>query len=301
PQEWADFVIPELGAQAVVLKAEPNVLPMQHQILNIPGLTNNQTCSWLGEGSAITENSPTTNNTPLTLHTAKSLTALSIEWTRDASPETDAALQANLSRGMARFVDLGYLNGSGSSNQPTGLMNVSSIGQIFAGSGAANGSVPTYDDFNAAVDGLEEANAPREGRCWFMHPRSMARVRGIKDSLGRPLFVKDLNRTVVLGPDGNVVDLTSRNPDGYILGYPVYTTTQIPVNQTRGTDNNASTILLVAMSDIYIGQGIKSHGMEVAISDQALFQNAQIAVRILYRTDIQPGHAVYIEALSGVL
>src|SRR5690348_17246158 len=43
PQEWTDFVIPELGARTVVLRAKPNVLPMQHQVLNIPGITANQT------------------------------------------------------------------------------------------------------------------------------------------------------------------------------------------------------------------------------------------------------------------
>src|SRR6185437_8727909 len=88
PQEWADFVIPELGARTVVLKAGPNVVPMQHQVMNIPGITVNQTVGMVGENAAITESDPTTNNTPLTLHSAKALTGLSLEWLRDATPET---------------------------------------------------------------------------------------------------------------------------------------------------------------------------------------------------------------------
>ena len=35
PQEWTDFVIAELGPKVVFTQAGPNVLPMQHQILNI--------------------------------------------------------------------------------------------------------------------------------------------------------------------------------------------------------------------------------------------------------------------------
>ena len=164
PQEWTDFVIPELGAQAVVLKAGPNVLPMQHQILNIPGLTNTGAFSWIGENASIASDAtPTTNNTALTLHTAVGFMGVSIQWLRDATPETDAALQANLVRGVARFVDNGYLNGTGSSNQPTGMSNI--VGEsIFAGNGAANGSTVIYDDFSNAIYQLENANAPREIR-----------------------------------------------------------------------------------------------------------------------------------------
>jgi HK97 family phage major capsid protein len=285
PQEWADFVIPELGAQVVVMKAGPNVLPMQHQILNIPGLTTNATCFWIGENGPITEADPSTNNTPLTLHTAASLTGLSIQWLRDASPETDAALQANLVRGMVRFVDNGYLNGTGSSNQPTGMSNIAGISQIFAGLGAANGNAVTLDDISLLIYQLDAANAPEEGRSFFCNPRTVNELRLLRDTLGRPLLW--------VNPADKL--------DMRLNGYPVFTSTQIPLTQTRGTGTTASYMLLVAMSDIYVGQGIKSQGLEVAISDQALFTSAEIAVRLLYRTDIQPGHALSVAILSGIL
>lgn len=304
PQEWTDFVIPELGAQVVFQKAGPNVLPMQHQILNIPGLTNNQTCFWIGENSAITESTPSTNNTPLTLHTAASLSGISIQWLRDATPETDAALQANLVRGMVRFVDSAYFNGTGSSNQPTGMLNVSGITQNYAGLGAANGSAPTYDDLSLGIYALESNNAPRAGRAWFMHPRELDQLRRLKDTLGRPIFLdnyfSDVSKANFVGATAPI-DSLYHGADGILLGYPVFTTTAIPINQTRGTSSSASTIFFIAMSDIYVGQGVKSQGLEVALSDQALFTNAEIAVRLLYRTDVQPGHAVSICLIGGCL
>lgn len=300
PQEWTDFVIPELGARTVVLKAGPNVLPMQHQVLNIPGITANQTCAWVGENAAITESDPTTNNTPMTLHAAKFLTGLSLEWLRDATPETDAALQASLVRSLARFVDAALLNGTGTT-QPLGLSQISfpSGNQIFAGGGAANGASPTYDDFNTLVSNLDEANAPQQGRCWFMRPGALGVVRGIKDTLGRPLFYDNLQAGALLIASGAITDL-STGPDGFILGYPVYTTTGVPNNITRGSNNTTSYVLLAAMSDVYVGQGIRSQGMEIAISDQALFSNAEIAVRGIWRIDIQPGHTASVGMIGGV-
>ena len=301
PQEWADFVIPELGARTVVLKAGPNVVPMQHQVMNIPGITVNQTVGMVGENAAITESDPTTNNTPLTLHSAKALTGLSLEWLRDATPETDAALQASLARGMARYVDGQLLNGPGGGNNALGLAEIAfpAGNQIFAGGGAANGSTVSYDDLNALISALDEANAPQEKRCWFMRPKTLASVRGLKDSLDRPLFFDNLQQGALLIAAGAITDL-STGPDGFILGYPVYTTTNVPDNLTRGTNVNTSYILLTAMSDVYFGQGIRSQGMEVAISDQALFANAEVAVRIIWRFDIQPGHTASVGIIGGV-
>lgn len=301
PQEWTDFVIPELGARTVVLKAGPNVIPMQHQIMNIPGITINQTVAMVGENAAITESDPTTNNTPLTLHAAKSLTGLSLEWLRDATPETDAALQASLARGVARYVDGQMLNGPGGGNNALGLSQIAfpTGNQIFAAGGAANGATPVYDDFNALVAALDEANAPQEKRCWFMRPGALGAIRGIKDSLGRPLFYDNLQQGALLIASGAITDL-STGPDGFILGYPVYTTTNVPNNLTRGSNNTTSYILLAAMSDVYVGQGIRSQGMEIAISDQALFTNAEIAVRIIWRFDIQPGHTASVGEIGGV-
>lgn len=283
PQEWTDFVIPELGAKVVFLKSGPNVLPMQHQIMNIPGLTNNATYTWQGEDAAISESAPATNNTPLTLHTLKGLTGVSIEWMRDATPETDAALQANLVRGASRAADLGYFYGGGSP-APTGIANVSGIGTSICGAGA-NGATPTTDDIDTCILGLDTANAPDDGRTWFCNPRTVSRLRRLKNTLGDPILWTN---------PANALEMR-------LNGYPILTTTQIPTNQSVGSSSTASTLFLVAMGDMYVGQGVKSQGLEVAISEEALFTNAEIAIRLLYRTDVQPGHAVSIYALTGVL
>ena len=90
------LVIPELGAATVVLKAGPNIVPMQHDIINMPGFGTAASIQWLAEGSASTESSPGTTNIQLQLQTARLLTAMSREWMQDATPETDSAVQANL-------------------------------------------------------------------------------------------------------------------------------------------------------------------------------------------------------------
>jgi HK97 family phage major capsid protein len=188
---------------------------------------------------------------------------------------------------MARGVDLGFLAGSGhGSNQPLGLSNISGQPTVMCGgTSATNGASPTIDDFSALVDQLDEGNAPQENRAWFMSVRTRRRLRDLKDSLGRPLYSQNLQ-------EKDPVEL---------YGYPIFTSTQISNTQTVGSSNTASSVILGAMSDVYVGQGIKSKGLEIAISDQALFANNQIAIRLLYRTDIQPGHVASVALLTGVL
>lgn len=129
------------------------------------------------------------------------------------------------------------------------------------------------------------SSAPEEGRTFFCNPRTVNELRLLRDTLGRPLLWT------------NPADKL----DMRLNGYPVFTSTQIPLTQTRGSGTTCSYLLLAAMSDIYVGQGVKSQGLEVAISDQALFANAEILVRLLYRTDIQPGHALSVAILSCIL
>lgn len=286
PQEWTDFILPELGAKAVILKAGPVVLPMQTNVLNVPGLTTpDASCQWLGENSSSTESSPPTRNVQLKLNTARLLAKVSLEFLRDATPETDAALQSNLVRVMARFVDNGYLNGTGAANTPTGLSVASGITSLSTIADTGNGGLIAYNDFSEAIYGLDKNNAPEEGRAWFWNPRTQNEIREIKDNYGRPIFVPDAH--LAMAPN--------------VLGYPAYQTTQIPINQTKGTGNTCSYLLLAAMSDVLVGIGHNSQGIEIALSDQAFFSDAAYGIRVLFRTDIQPGHPESIVNMSGLL
>jgi len=286
PEEWQDSVITELAAKAVVMQAGPQIIPVHKKKMHLPAVTTDATAQWLGEGSASTESTSTTAEVTLTLNTARLLSAYSIEWMEYSSPAIDAAFQANLVRVLQRFVDAGLLTGSGS-NRPTGLRTVSSPTLVGAQNGNANGGNLAYGDIVSLLDGLDGANVPEQGRCWFMNPRSFTRIRALTDSNNRPLLY-DFNQPLV-----------DKSP-ATLMGYPYYKSTQLSKAETKGTGTNLSPILLVNMDDVYVGVGAGGEGIRIDVSEHAAFANAQIQLRLLFQVDIQPGHSASVGIIEGV-
>jgi HK97 family phage major capsid protein len=286
PEEWQDSVITQLAAKAVVMGAGPRIIPCPGKKMHLPAITADATAQWIGEASPSTESTPTTAEVTLTLNTARILSAFSIEWLNYSSPAIDAAFQANLVLALQRFVDAALLTGSGS-NRPTGLRTVSSPTLVGAQNGNANGGNLAYGDLVNLLDGLDEANVLESGRTWFMHPRSFTRIRALVDSQNRPMLY-DFGQPLINGDPRT------------LFGYPFYKTTQLSKVETKGTGTNLSPILLVNMDDIYVGIGAASQGIRIDVSEHAYFSNAQVALRLLFQVDIQPGHSASVGILEGV-
>jgi len=286
PEDWQDSVINQLAAQAVVLKAGPNIIPVTKKKMHLPAISADATAQWLGENAAITESTPPTAEVTLTLSTAKLLSAFSLEWMEYSSPQVDAAFQNNLVAALQRFVDAGFLTGSGA-NRPTGLRSISSPTLVGAQNGNANGGNLAYGDLINLLDGLDGANVGDVKRTWFMNPRSFTRVRSLVDTTNRPLFYSF------------ETPLVDRAPST-LLGYPYYKTTQLPKNETKGTGTNLSAILCVDMADVYVGVGAGGEGIRIDVSEHAGFANAQIQLRLLFQADIQPGHTASVGIIDGV-
>lgn len=287
PEEWSSEIIESLKAGSVVLAAGPRIYTFNNKKLHLSSVTGQATYQWLGEGAASTESTPATGEVVLDLSTARGLSYFSLEFMREAGPGRDASVLQELVEGLLDFVDDAYLEGSGS-NRPTGMNAISGINTIGADNDNANGGEINADDLARAVEELDADNVPVARRAWFLHPRKWWKIYRLKDAEGRSL--RD-ELGIGLNPE------TGRRE---LLGYPVFTSTQIQTDQSKGSGSNLSHIMLAAMSDIAIGFGDGQQGVEVAVSEEARFANAQIAVRVMARTDIKARHAVSICDITGV-
>lgn len=266
-----------------MLQSGPEIFRFDADKLHVAGWGADATAEWLGEAAASTESTSATQETVLDFSTARLVSYVSLEFLRESLPQSDDALVRNMVQVLRRFVDKAYLESSGA-NRPTGLDSISGIGAIGADSGNANGGEVNADDLKKAVETLDVADAPEDGRAWFMHPRSWAKIARLKDNDGR-YFVGDIQ--------------TRENRQ--LLGYPVFTSSQISTTQTKGTGTALSHILLAAMSDIAVAMGAGNRDIEIAASDSVRFLNAQVAFRVLFRTDIQAFHAASIVDMTGVV
>jgi Predicted phage phi-C31 gp36 major capsid-like protein len=283
PEEWDTTIIEEMKALAVVFRAGPTVIPITAKKMHIPRFDADSTFQWLGENVASTESSAATGEVVLDLFTARGYAVGSVEFFREGGPAVDAAVQAQMTRALARFVDLGFLTGSGA-NRPTGMRSVAGINQTGAAGNGANGGALIYDDLSQTIFLADEDDVPQDGRVWFYHPRVGRVVRNLKDANNLPLFL----------------DQRSQAEAPTLFGYPVFTSSQIPINEAKGTGTNLTTLQLVRMPSIYIGVGTGPQGVEIDISEHAEFKAAGIAIRAMARVDLQPAFATAIAICDGI-
>jgi HK97 family phage major capsid protein len=79
---------------------------------------------------------------------------------------------------------------------------------------------------------------------WLFAPRTLQSLENLTNAYGEPLLASAGLLTI------NAQDGTS----GMLMGFPFFTTNNVPINQTYGTANNASTIVFASdWSEAFFG------------------------------------------------
>jgi HK97 family phage major capsid protein len=135
-----------------------------------------------------------------------------IDFTRklmlQSSQDVEALVANNLRKDIGTAIDVAAINGSGSSNQPMGILQTSGIGSVALG---ANGDVPTW---SAMVDLMREVEIDDalDGQLAFL-----GNARGKAKLMKTPRQSSGVEGDFILGDPGNV-----------LLGYPYATSENVP-------------------------------------------------------------------------
>ena len=278
-QQSTDFA-DRLRARSVVMASGVRVVDIAdgHATMRIPKVATSTTISMVAEGAAIPQNDATFASVVLEPTKLAALLLASNESLSDTAPALREILAADLTREVATKLDGQFLIGDGTGSNMTGLTAMSGTTSQSLG---ANGATPTFDDFADALATLEAANVAREDIVAYMAPRTFSTFRKIKDADGRYLT--------------NTVP--TADAPASLFGVPVYATTNVPVDQTQGTNDDASTILLLDRSQVVIG---RRKQVEISYSEHFAFDADQTAIRLVARYDIQAINAAAIVKIIGV-
>lgn len=279
PEEWDSAIIPTLKARSAVFGMGPNIITMRRDTMHLPAFDAKKTFVWSAENTAPTEGTPTTREIILTPKKVIGTAAVSTEWLEDADESANTDFRNELLGEMAEFIDLSFLEDQ--SGGPTALRNISGISTDGAAGDFVDGGTLTYDDMVRFENSLM-SNDVRPPYAWIYHPRTLSEVAKIKSTDGVPLFVPNVNGTTATTP----------------LGYPVFTSSQIPTNQVKGGSGAVmSYLLLVKPSDVVIGQ---RRGVTLDVSEHAQFEKDQIMIRMTARFDINVRHVESILHVDGI-
>jgi HK97 family phage major capsid protein len=124
---------------------------------------------WLAEGEASPSDNATIDSVVATPHCAAARLALSRRVRNGAREDIEAAVLRELEQCVAATLEAGFLTGTGSSDEPLGLINTPGIGsQSFAG------SVPTLAELAGMIEDFADADGDLGAARWLLHPSDLA-------------------------------------------------------------------------------------------------------------------------------
>lgn len=201
-------------------------IPMTGLTLEIPNEATGVTVYWGsgaggGQGGNLTAGEGTFGVNTLNAKRLHGRAAANIEAVEDSIVGLIPFIQTVMAEKIARELDKEALEGTGTNF--TGLNAESSVNSV--ATTTTDGENVSYVDLVKAVYAADESSV-EAGSAWFMHRKIFATVVGLVDTNGRPIFQPSVAGGV----------------PGTILGFPVYTTSSIATNTTRGATSNTSNI-----------------------------------------------------------
>jgi HK97 family phage major capsid protein/HK97 family phage prohead protease len=245
--------------------------------VTIPKMTAGATASWVAEGSAASESTPTFSNISMSPKTVSARVSYTRQMLRQGSPDIENLLRRDLVRQIAVAIDTAALNGSGSSNQPTGVLNVSGIGSVALGT---NGAAPTYAMLPSLEKEISIDNAMLGSLAFCTDPKVISKLRTTAKQSS--------------GVEGNFV----MNDDGRLAGYRVGVTNSMPSNLTKGSGSALSALIFGNWSDLLIGEW---GAIDLLVDPYTNADSGQVRVVAFSFVDIAVRHAQSFAAVSDIV
>lgn len=196
----------------------------------IPRQTGAATGYWVAENGAPTESQQAFDQVTMAPKTVGAFTDISRRLLLQSSIDIEAFVRMDLAKIIALAIDLGALNGSGASNQPTGILQTSGIGSVAIGT---NGGALTWDAVVDLESAVGTANADAATASYITN----AKLRG------------RMKKTAELGNTANIP--IWRNNE--VNGYQAIASNQVPGNLTKGSGTALSALLFGNFADLLIG------------------------------------------------
>jgi len=248
-----------------------------------PRQTAAATLYWTGEAPAsdVTESEATFDQAVLTPKTAQATTSYSRQLLGQASIDIESFVRNDLVRINALGLDLAAINGSGSANQPRGILNQTGIGSV---AGGTNGLAPGWSH----VVGLESAVAIANADLGELGYLTNTSVRGKLKQVQKATYLDFIWKDA---PGGNGI--------GEMNGYKAGASNQVPANLDKGTSVGVcSAILFGNWTELLIGEwGV----LELITDPYAQKKKGNIEVTSFIMADINVRHAISFAAMVDAL
>lgn len=290
PENLSTEVIELLRPKSVVRKLGARGMPLNNGNLTIPRLKGGAVVGYIGSDSDIPTSQQEFDDLKLS---AKKLTGLvpisnDLLATSSANPNVDQIVVGDLTSAMGTREDKAFIRDNGSGDTPKGLRYWAPTQNVYAAAQPKPTIAEVSLELNKLVLVLESSDANMTAVGWVMAPRTKRFLQAMRDGNGNKVY-PELDQ-------------------GFLMGYPVGSTTQIPTNLAVGADSNGSEIYLADFGDCFIGEDsqlVIDFSKEATYIDGegktvSAFQRDQTLVRVIAKHDFGPRHVESVAVLTDV-
>lgn len=244
----------------------------------IPKQTGGGSFYWVAEDGSVTASGQTFGQVSMSPHSGCAKTQISRKLLLQSSIDVEAFVRGDLAKIVGLGIQNAAINGSGSSNQPTGILSTGSIGSVVGGT---NGAKPTW----ANIVGLETAVAVANADVGTLGYLTNASARG---------YLKSVQKFTT-NPGGSAVWADGATP---LNGYQAGVTNAVPSNGTKGTGTDLSTILFGNFADLIIGMW---GGLELQVDPFSAGDTGAVIVRAFQDVDVAVRHPESFAAMTDAI
>ena len=252
-----------LRASSVCAALGARMLPGLEDNLAIPRKTAATTASWLTETGEAQSTDPNFDVITLSPKRVGAYTDISRQLAIQSSLEMEDVIRRDLSGTILQEIDRVALLGTGSSNQPRGIVNTAGIGAVVGGT---NGAALNFGHILALEDAVANANGVQSlmNTGYAINPATRSKLKKtpkITGEVSAPIMGDTVPTNGLLVP---------------LNGYNAAVSTQLPSNGTKGTGTALSTLIFGDFSELFIGQF--GFGLELLVDPYTLATTGQVRV-----------------------
>ena len=231
----------------------------------IPRQTGAGTAYWVAESNAPTESQQAFDQVTMSPKTVGAFTDISRKLLAQSSLDVEALVQQDLATVLGLAIQQAAINGSGASNQPSGLLTL--ITPSVAG--GTDGLAPTWAHIVELESDVSVANADIGTLSYLTNAKVRGKLKGTSKVSGQNGFVWE-------------------GGDTPLNGYRAAVTNGVPSNLTKGTGTNLSAIIYGNFADLLIGMW---GTLDLMVDPYSLSTSGTVRVVALQDVDVAVRHA----------
>ena len=253
---------------------------------SIPKMLTDSDFNWVGEnpGADNTDIDPTFSQVQFTPKTATGSTSWSRQLLIQSSIDVEAKVRNSLVQRAAIAIDKAGIQGSGSANQPKGVLSATGVSVIALGT---NGAAPTFQNLIDMAMDPAAYNADQLGELrYLITPEISGYLQGqpkLANTIAQPIWT--------FGPDGQ----------GYINGLKADWSNNLPKNLVKGT---SGAVCHAGIAGVFSALTIAEWGaLELMLDPYTLAKQALIRIIANMMIDVEPTYpqafSVYLDAINS--